>query len=144
MSELLLETSVLVKWFDTRNEDEVAAAHALRNAHAQGQVAIRLLDLAVYELGSVLLRRRGWPGGDVADQLGELADMLGPLVPVSAAWIGDAARIGAECRLSFYDACWAAAARHLRVALVSADRELLEAGLAESATNVATRLGLVT
>ncbi len=41
----------------------------------------------------------------------------------------------------YYDACWAAAAQHLSVALVSADRALLDAGLAESATDAARRLG---
>jgi len=143
MSGLLLETSVLVKWFDTRDEDDVAAARALRDAHADGQILIHLLDLALYELGNVLLRRRGWPADETADQLAELADMLGPLVPVSAAWTGVAARLGEALQLSFYDACWAAAARHLRLPLISADRQLLEAGLAEPVTEVATRLGLM-
>lgn len=143
MSGLLVETSVLVKWFDTRGEEEVTAAHALRDAHGDGNVVIHLLDLALYELGNVLLRRRKWPGDDVADQLAELADMLGPVVPISVAWTGDAARIGEEHRLSFYDACWAAAARQLQLPLISADGQLLQAGLAEPATAAATRLGLL-
>jgi predicted nucleic acid-binding protein len=44
--------------------------------------------------------------------------------------------------VTFYDAAWAAAARALHVPLVSADRQLVTANLAESATAVAARLGL--
>ncbi|MFT4219462.1 MAG: hypothetical protein QM611_02935 [Microbacterium sp.] len=41
-----------------------------------------------------------------------------------------------------YDASWAAIARELGIALVTADRRLVDAGLAESPTAVAERLRL--
>ena len=46
------------------------------------------------------------------------------------------------CRLTFYGACWAAATRALGVSLVSADTQLLHAGLAESPQAVVHRLRL--
>lgn len=60
----------------------------------------------------------------------------------SPEWLRDAADLASDHRLSFYDAAWAAAARGLGVPLISADRQLLAAGLAESATAAAQRLGL--
>lgn len=144
MNTLLFETSVLVKWFDVHGEDEVAQARALQAAHVNGRIVVRLLDLAYYELGNVLLRRRGWPAAAVAEQLEELSDMVGPPVPVSISWTRGAAALSERHGLSYYDACWAAAAEHLRIPLVSADRALLDAGLAESATDAARRLGLAT
>jgi predicted nucleic acid-binding protein len=44
--------------------------------------------------------------------------------------------------LSFYGASWAAAAAALNISLVSADRRLLAAGLAETPTAAASRLNL--
>jgi predicted nucleic acid-binding protein len=143
VTEVLCDTSVLVKWFDIRGEDEVPAARALRAAHGDGRLTVRLLDLGFYELGNVLLRRRRWPADAIAAQLEELTEVIGDPLPASASWIRDAATLGERHDLSFYDACWAAVARHLGIALVSADGRLLAAGLAESPTAVASRLGLL-
>lgn len=84
---LLVDTSVLVKWFHAEGEGEVDAARSLLSGHRAGT-----------------------------------------------------ASLGARHGLSFYDAAWAAAARALEVPLVSADRQLLGAGLAVSATEAADRL----
>lgn len=91
---------------------------------------MHLLDLAYYELGNVLLRRRGWRAEEVAEQMQELNDVVAGVLPVSAAWTGQAATLAERYGLSFYDASWAAAARHCGLALISADRQLLAADLA--------------
>lgn len=49
-------------------------------------------------------------------------------------------KLAEEHRLTFSDASWAAAAQQLGVPLVSADRQLLQAGLAQSTTAAATTL----
>jgi predicted nucleic acid-binding protein len=79
---------------------------------------------------------------EVVDQLDDLGAIFGnPLLPTPE-WLHDAARVATAHRLTFHDAAWAAAARGLGVALVSTDRQLLDAGLAESPTAAARRLGL--
>ena len=55
-------------------------------------------------------------------------------------WLRRAARLGDAHRLSLHDAAWAAAALQLGPGLVSTDRRLLGAGLAESPTSVVDRL----
>lgn len=57
-------------------------------------------------------------------------------------WLHDAAVLAETHALSFYDASWAATVAALDVPLVSADRRLLAAGLAESPSAFATRLNL--
>ncbi len=59
-------------------------------------------------------------------------------------WLRDAAVLAETHTLSFYDASWAAAAAGLGVSLVSADRRLLFADLAETPTAVTLRLHLTT
>lgn len=137
-----MDTSVLIKWFHSTGEPDLEAARALRDAHVANQVDAHILDLALYELGNVLVRSLRWPAGDVADQLDDLLAIFGTPLLSSPEWLRDAAGLATVHRLSFYDAAWAAAARGLGVALVSADRQLLAAGLAESATVTAHRLGL--
>lgn len=56
MTSVLVDTSVLIKWFHSVGEPELEAARALRDAHVANQVNAHILDLAVYEVGNVLLR----------------------------------------------------------------------------------------
>lgn len=142
MTRLLIDTSVLIKWFHADGESELVQAHAIRRAHVSGEVDAHVLDLAMYEVGNVLSRSLRWPAVDVADQLDDLVAITGPALAVTQQWLRDAAHLAEEHRLTFYDACWAASAAALEVPLVSADRRLLATGLAESATEVSARLGL--
>jgi len=132
VTTLLVDTSVLIKWFHSNGESGLAEARAIREGTQRGDVQTRVIDLALYEMGNVLLRALGWNGSDVADQL----------LAMAAEWLRRAAAIGAAHRLTFYDAAWAAAAEALGVPLVSADAQLLAAGLAESPEAVAHRLRL--
>jgi len=137
---ILADTSVLIKWFHAENESELAQARELRTAHLTGRIEVRYLDLARYELGNVLLRALKWPAARVADQLDDLVAICAAPISPTVEWLRDATTLGARHNLTFYDATWAASARALGVTLVSADRKLLGAGLAESATSAVGRL----
>lgn len=140
MTSLLIDTSVLIKWFHEEGESEVAAARALRDAHVAGELDAHIIDLATYELGNVLIRALHWNATDVADQLDDLITLLGPPLGLASPWLRDAASLAKRHGLSFYDASWAAAAAGLGIALASADVGLVRAGLAESPTALAKRL----
>ncbi len=142
MTTLLVDTSVLVKWFHSEGESELAEARAIRDASQVGDVQARLIDLGLYEMGNVLLRGLGWRGSDVADQLDDLVIICGPPLAMAAEWLRRAAELGQEHRLTFYDAAWAAAAEGLGISLVSVDSQLLSTGMAESPTAVVQRLQL--
>jgi predicted nucleic acid-binding protein len=144
VTRLLIDTSVLIKWFHSHGETEVPRARALRTAHLNGGLDAHVLDLAYYELGNVLIRALGWTANDVADQLDDLTTILGPPLVMTAPWFRSAAELAHTHALSFYDAAWAAAAQELAIPLVSADRKLLAAGLAQTPTDIATRLSLPT
>jgi predicted nucleic acid-binding protein len=140
---LLVDTSVLIKWFHEAGESELTEARAIRDAHARGDLQAHVLDLAVYEVGNVLIRALRWVAGDVADQLDDMLAITGPPLVMTQDWLREAAALAEARALSFYDATWAATAAALRIPLVSADRRLLAAGLAESPSGIATRLKLV-
>ncbi len=142
LTTLLVDTSVLIKWFHSEGESQVTEARALREAARRGEVETRVIDLALYEMGNVLLRSLSWSGSDVADQLDDLVLICGSPLAVTADWFRQAAIVASANDLTFYDACWAASAQALGVSLVSSDDQLLDAGLAESPQAVALRLRL--
>lgn len=142
MTTLLVDTSVLIKWFHSEGEPELNEALAIRNAAQRGDVECRVIDLALYEMGNVLLRSLGWKGSDVADQLDDLVVICGTPLTMTPEWLRRTADIGAIHGLTFYDAAWAASAVELGVSLVSSDRLLLASGLAESPISTAQRLRL--
>lgn len=140
MTRLLVDTSVLIKWFHSAGEDEVVEARAIRDAHLRGDVEAHVLDLAIYEVGNVLTRALRWSPTDVADQLDDLLVIVGTPITMAQPWLRVAAELASIHALSFYDASWAASAAALDVSLVSADRRLQAAQLAETPSAAAARL----
>jgi predicted nucleic acid-binding protein len=143
VTSVVVDTSVVLKWFHADGESEVTEARALLAAHRDEVLTAHILDLSLYELGNVLLRALRWSAGDTADQIDDLLTICGPLLTPAPQWRRDAAELVERHRLSFYDAMFAASARALRAPLVSADKQLLAAGLAESVSAYTRRIGLI-
>jgi len=139
---LLIDTSVLIKWLHSDGEAEIPEARSIRAAHLAGDLQARIIDLALYELGNVLLGALRWPSDEVADQLDDIVAICGAPLMMTAGWFRQAAGLAGDHGLSFYDASWAAAAIALKIPLVSVDRRLLTAGLAESPKDFSGRLRL--
>lgn len=142
MTHLLIDTSILITWFHSEGEQHVEEARALLGAHVTGGLRAHVLDLAIYEMGNVLLRALHWRADDVADQIQDLLLICGPPLPMAPDWTRNAAKLAEHHGLTFYDAAWAAVARGLNLPLVSGDRQLLGAGLAISAPEAVQRLGI--
>jgi predicted nucleic acid-binding protein len=142
MTRLLIDTSVLIKWFHREGEREIDQARAIRDAHVRGDLTAHVLDLAIYEVGNVLVRALRWRAPEVSAQIDDLLTLVGAPISPLPEWHRDAAALAEAHSLSFYDASWAAAANALHVPLVSADQRLLAAGLAESPSEIANRLHL--
>lgn len=142
MTHVLIDTSVLIKWFHADGEGELEQARALRSAHVTGTLDAHMLDLAIYEVGNVLTRALRWSAVDVSEQLEDLSTILGPALIMTPTSLRLAATLAQSHVLSFYDASWAATAAELGIPLVTADRRLLAAGLGESPTDITSRLKL--
>lgn len=141
MTAVVCDTSVVLKWFHSEGEEEVAEARALLAAHRGGRLTASILDLTLYELANVLLRALHWASAEVADQLDDVRVVCAALAP-TARDLRLAARLAEEHDLTFYDAVYAAAAQSAGAVLASADAALVGAGLAETPAALARRLGL--
>ena len=140
MRSVLVDTSVVLKWFHAEGETEVEEARALLDAHQEDLLAAHVLDLSVYELGNVLLGSLRWSAVDVADQIEDVLSICGPPVVPDARSRRRAAELAEQHKLTFYDAAFAATAQVRGLPLVTADRRLLDAGLGERPARAVNRL----
>lgn len=65
----LCDTSVVIKWFLSTNEDDVASANEILIAHRDGRAALRVISLVREELANALLRGRGQTASQVREVL---------------------------------------------------------------------------
>jgi predicted nucleic acid-binding protein len=140
---VLVDTSVIVKWFHAENEAEVEESRAILAAHHDEILTAHILDLGVYEFGNVLLRALRWSAQDTADQIDDLLVICGPPLAPAPQWRREAAVLAHQHQLTFYDALFAAAARALDAPLISMDRQLLAASLAETPAAFVSRAGFI-
>ena len=142
MTRLMIDTSVLIKWFHDEGENEVSEARAIRDAHVRGDLDAHILDLAIYEVGNVLARGLNWTAARIGDRMAKFIAIVGSPIVMAQGWFRDAAALAQTHTLSFYDASWAATAIALRALIWNpGSRRLLAAGLAtRSAIAVAAQL----
>jgi predicted nucleic acid-binding protein len=128
LTDVVCDTSVVLKWFHEEGEQEVEQARALLAAHRGGLLTTWILELTFYELGNILVRSLGWRATDVADQLDDLRAICPVLDPAADA-LRRAAELAETHALTFYDALYAATAQLHGAALATADERLLASGL---------------
>lgn len=124
---LILDSSVVVKWFLDEGESDLDRAKVLLDAHLEGAARVHVLDLTLYEVGHVL-SRKGFVGellGAILDQL--LVSDLGWLSATDPEVAAGAANLVEEHGLSFYDAAYVACAVGQGMPVVTADIAQLEA-----------------
>ena len=124
---VVVDASVVLKWFHAAGEEAVEPARAILDAFATRRIDLVVLDLSVYEIGSVLLRAGAGPRA-AATVLAALREIDEP-VTLSTREMETAARLASEHHLTFHDAAYAAVAHERRGRLVTLSRALLKADL---------------
>jgi predicted nucleic acid-binding protein len=140
MRELLLDTSVLLKWFHRDGEDEIEQAEWHLQAHREGVVHAHVLDLGMYELGNVLVRALNRNAQQARVVLEATLGLCGSPLTLSDSALLEAAGIAVDDGLTFYDAAFAVAAREHGCTLISTDRRLIASGHAITLTESLQRL----
>ncbi|MDP9135813.1 MAG: type II toxin-antitoxin system VapC family toxin [Actinomycetota bacterium] len=130
----LVDASVALKWFMPR--DREPDADLARSA--VGQLAMRTTTLAIYEIGNILTRKSGWKADRIALGLKVLHDICGDPLDLEPDDRQLAAEIALTHDITFYDASYAAIAQRTKRQLLSADRDLVRPGLAQSLQSACT------
>lgn len=123
MSDVVLDASVLLKWFRKEGEEHLEQARALRERFEAGELHVLAPPLLWLEIVNVAARSWRWEAKELDDLAGELPglgfEMVEPNLESIARWCG----VG----LTAYDAGYVAVAEETGSTLVTDDAQILAA-----------------
>ena len=121
MREVVLDASVVVKWFVAEQRGSVEA-HELRDEYQAGRLSVVVPSLLFLELLNLAGRRWRWEAEAVVEFAEALADLSfevsEPELPSVASWVSRG--------LTAYDAAYVALAEMRELVLVTDDETIIE------------------
>jgi predicted nucleic acid-binding protein len=132
VTEVVLDASVVLKWFHSEGEGNVEAARGLRAKFEAGELRVLAPPLLWLELLNVAARRWSWAQARLEELAAELPNLgFGLLEPE----LSGVARWAAQ-GLTAYDAAYVAVAEQAGAKLITDDEEIVR-----TAPDIATELG---
>lgn len=125
-AKIVVDTSVLIKWFKTRGEELWEEAKRLLEEIEGQRVQVHVPALLLYEVGNILLFKTRLGVAALDEAIERLEGLPFVVAPPAAPLLKRAARLGREFSLTFYDASFLALAVELRCPCVTADRQFFE------------------
>jgi predicted nucleic acid-binding protein len=120
LNEVILDTSVVLKWFAEEQRGS-EAAHGLRDDYEAGRLSVTVPALLFLELLNVAGRRWTWDETallELADSLGDLLfEVAEPELQLVASWVARG--------LTAYDAAYVALAEERGLPLVTDDQMII-------------------
>jgi predicted nucleic acid-binding protein len=121
---LILDTSVLAKWF--KQEDGTEKALDLREAFFNGEVDIAVPDLVFYELANVMRYDGGFTVEMINQSIKSLREMDFQIVAPYSEFMDKIVENATELELTVYDSAFYTLAEITEGKLVTADEEIQE------------------
>ena len=120
--DLVVDASIIVKWFVPEQDSEYALK--LRDAHAEGRLTLCAPDLLVYEVANALHHRADLAEGDLQSDIEALfmVDMM--IMTPSSKSVSRAALMARQYGITVYDATYMELAEDMGSQLVTADDKL--------------------
>lgn len=125
-AKIVVDSSVLIKWFKSRNEDLLTEARRLLDEVERQPLEVHVPALLLYEVGNILLLKTQLGAAALNDAIARLEGLPFSIAPPATPLLRRAARLGRERDLTFYDAAFLALAVELDCPLITADRRLFE------------------
>ena len=125
-AKIVVDTSVLIKWIKTKNEELLNEARRLLADIERRPLEVHVPALLVYEVGNILLLKTDLDAAGLNDALSNLEALPFTVAPPATPLLKRGARLGRELRLTFYDASFLALAVELDCPFVTADQPLFD------------------
>jgi predicted nucleic acid-binding protein len=127
-AKIVVDTSVLIKWFKTSGEELLEEAQQLLQEVERRPVQVHVPALLLYEVGNILLLKTRLGLGALERAIERLEALPFVVAPPATPLLKRAIRLGREFSLTFYEASFLALAVELGCPCVTADRQLFERG----------------
>ncbi len=121
-AKIVVDTSVLIKWIKTKDEELVNEARRLLTEIERRPLEVHVPALLLYEVGNILLLKTDLESAGLNDAISNLETLPFAVAPPATPLLRRAARLGKEFNLTFYDASFLALAVELDCPFVTADR----------------------
>lgn len=126
MTSVVLDTSVIIKWFKSDNEPGLAEAHALKVGFQQGIFQVHAPDLLLYEFGNALRFHAKLSPAAAKAKIGALWSTGLQIELLSSDTAGEAMALAYEYDVTFYDSCFLALAKHRQCDFITADKRFYD------------------
>lgn len=119
MIQLVVDSSVLVKWLNQQNEKNIEQAELLLKDVRYEKVVLAAPELVKYEIGNVLLVSKQLALSKAKETLEFFFSLPIIFVPETQALAQSSYRIGHELKITYYDAAFLSVAEYLDAPLVT-------------------------
>lgn len=123
--DVVLDASVVIKWFKEKDEDYVVSALAIQEKKRLGSIEIIVPDLLFLEVLNAFLAKPGFTLEDLAAIKESLIKMNMKIVYPGSKLLGETIDIAAKNSLTFYGALYIATAGANDAVLYTEDMEIL-------------------
>jgi len=118
---MILDTSVIIKWFSKFDEDDLDKALNLRHEILNGKCSISVPDLIFHELANALRYNVHFVSQDVKDALKSVLDMGFVVIGIEAHIMDLAIDLAFKNNVTIYDSCFLAVSQTEKKPLITSD-----------------------
>lgn len=119
MHQVVIDSSVIVKWLNQQNEERLDQAESLLNAVRTQELELLAPELAKYEIGNVLLVVKKLSKTQAKEALEFFFSLPITFVPETQELAESAYKIGQELNITYYDAVFLSVAKQFEAILVT-------------------------
>ena len=134
IEDVVVDSSVLLAYVRRDAGEHQAAVDLLFDRIVEDQVGFYLLDLNIYEMLNVLVRKHALGSGEVGAVIDDLVALADEVVRVTPALARSTAALAEQTGLTGYDAAFLAAGRATAAVVVSLDGDMVAAGARHPST----------
>ena len=117
----ILDSSVMVKWFNHDKEDNVEQALRIMDLYGESMIELTIPDLSIYEIANALRYNKNFLPEDVKKVVSTLLDLRFNIIEVKQDLLNTAVDIAYENSITVYDAIFISISDFLMIPLVTAN-----------------------
>lgn len=122
----IIDASVCIKWFSSRDEGDVIIASSLRTQHMNRNIFLAAPDIIVYEVVNALAYNPLFDTEKLNMAVKSLYAMGIRFIPPYAEVLVESSKLHFSKKITIYDSIYIALAKHINTQCITADEKLFE------------------